>query len=93
MNRRYRELILCVLLLSFLDSLPQRAFALDPQKSINQYGRNTWTRQNGLPTNTVNSILQSRDGYIWIGTSAGLFRFDGVTYTLIGTDPDDSKNL
>jgi signal transduction histidine kinase/ligand-binding sensor domain-containing protein/DNA-binding response OmpR family regulator len=68
------------------------AFALDPQKTINQYGHDVWLRQQGLPANAVNVVLQTRDGYLWLGTSAGLFRFDGVRFGGISTDPGDSKN-
>src|SRR5436305_156279 len=39
-----------------------------------------WTTENGLPGNTLTSILQTRDGYLWIGTKAGLARFDGVRF-------------
>jgi ligand-binding sensor domain-containing protein len=65
--------------------------ALDPQKTINQYGHNVWFRQNGLPTNAVYVGLQGRDGHLWLGTSAGLFRFDGVSFTLVNTNPKDNK--
>jgi ligand-binding sensor domain-containing protein len=66
-------------------------FALDPQKTINQYGHNVWLKQYGLPANAVNVGLQGRDGYLWLGTSAGLFRFDGVSFTPVNTNPKDSK--
>jgi ligand-binding sensor domain-containing protein len=56
-------------------------FALDPQKSIAQYGHGVWVKQTGLPANAVNVAFQTRDGYLWLGTSAGLFRFDGVSFT------------
>jgi len=65
--------------------------ALDPQKTINQYGHNVWFKQNGLPANAVYVGLQGRDGYLWLGTSAGLFRFDGVNFTPVNTNPKDSK--
>ncbi len=67
------------------------AFALDPQKTINQYGHNVWFRQNGLPANAIYVGLEGRDGYLWLGTSAGLFRFDGVNFTPVNTNPKDSK--
>lgn len=67
-------------------------FALDPQKTISQYGHNVWSRQNILPVNSVNTILQTHDGYIWLGTTAGLLRFDGNHFEWINTDPEDSKN-
>jgi ligand-binding sensor domain-containing protein/signal transduction histidine kinase len=41
-----------------------------------------WTTEEGLPQNTVLSLLQSSDGYLWIGTLDGLVRFDGRTFTL-----------
>ena len=40
-----------------------------------------WRSAQGLPNNTVNALLQSRDGYLWAGTAAGLARFDGLTFT------------
>jgi ligand-binding sensor domain-containing protein/signal transduction histidine kinase len=58
------------------------AFALDPSRSVFQYNCRTWFRQNGLPANTVNAIAQTKDGYIWLGTSAGLVRFDGGEFKL-----------
>ncbi len=39
------------------------------------------TREHGLPSNTVRALHQSRDGLLWIGTAAGLARFDGRTFT------------
>ena len=51
--------------------------ALDPQRHITQYGVQVWTTAQGLPSNAVNAVLQSRDGYLWLGTEDGLVRFDG----------------
>jgi ligand-binding sensor domain-containing protein/signal transduction histidine kinase len=39
-----------------------------------------WTKQQGLPDDTVTAVLQSRDGYLWVGTSGGLARFDGIRF-------------
>lgn len=44
-----------------------------------------WTTAEELPQNTVNSIVQTRDGYLWIGTFGGLARFDGVRFTVFNT--------
>lgn len=63
------------------------SFALDPGKSIAQYGHTVWLRQNGLPANGVNACIQSGDGYLWLGTAAGLFRFDGVNFSRFNIDP------
>lgn len=40
----------------------------------------TWDHSNGLPGTTISALLQSRDGYLWIGTGNGLARFDGVRF-------------
>jgi hypothetical protein len=44
-----------------------------------------WTAATGLPVNTVNAIIQSRTGYIWLTTYDGLVRFDGVRFTVYNT--------
>jgi ligand-binding sensor domain-containing protein len=46
-----------------------------------KYRFDSWTAENGLPQNSVNSILQTRDGYLWLSTSDGLARFDGIRFT------------
>jgi ligand-binding sensor domain-containing protein len=68
---------------------PSLSFALDPHKSIGQYRHNFWVRQNGLPANGINVALQTPDGYFWLGTAEGLFRFDGVSFKEI---PTGTKN-
>ena len=59
----------------------QLALALDPKKAITQYLHEAWTAENGLPQNTVQAIIQTRDGYLWLGTQDGLVRFDGTHFT------------
>jgi signal transduction histidine kinase/ligand-binding sensor domain-containing protein len=46
------------------------------------YHYTAWTVDDGLPQNTVNSILQTRDGYLWLTTSDGLVRYDGVRFVV-----------
>jgi ligand-binding sensor domain-containing protein/AraC-like DNA-binding protein len=55
-------------------------FALDPRKSMDFYRHNIWTVEDGLPMNSVISITQTPDGYIWLGTETGLARFDGIDF-------------
>ena len=40
-----------------------------------------WRQSEGLPQDSVIAILQTRDGYLWVGTRAGVARFDGVRFT------------
>src|SRR5215471_5181593 len=39
-----------------------------------------WTTEEGLPDNSVFSLQQTRDGYLWMGTGDGLARFDGLHF-------------
>ena len=80
-----------ILILMIIVGSTSQVFALDRKKTINQYGHNTWLKQNGLPARTINVVLQTKDGYLWLGTSAGLFRFDGVYFTEINTNPKNDK--
>jgi len=54
------------------------AFALDPSFQITQYVQTVWRAPQTLPHDDVTAIVQTRDGYLWVGTVEGLVRFDGV---------------
>jgi diguanylate cyclase (GGDEF)-like protein len=45
-----------------------------------------WQTEQGLPLNTVQSLLQTQDGYLWVGTAGGLARFDGARFTDVQAD-------
>ena len=62
---------------------PTPARALDPARGISQYGHDSWTTRDGLPQNTVHGVVQTPDGYLWLATSVGLVRFDGVRFKLL----------
>ncbi|HZS08624.1 MAG TPA: two-component regulator propeller domain-containing protein, partial [Blastocatellia bacterium] len=49
----------------------------------------SWQQAQGLPQDCVYSLLQTRDGYIWVGTKGGVARFDGVRFT---TFDDRNRN-
>ena len=59
-----------------------RTPGLDPNRSLREFGHQAWTTENGLPQNTVQAIVQTQDGYLWIGTQEGLVRFDGLNFTV-----------
>lgn len=61
-----------------LISLP--AIALDPGRQVSQYAHTAWRIQDGFFTGTPQAITQTKDGYLWIGTEGGLFRFDGMRF-------------
>src|SRR5215831_5792371 len=78
---RWPPLLAAVALLSAMTA--GRLFALDPHLSLLQYNCRTWTPANGLPVSGVSAVTQTDDGYIWLGTSRGLVRFDGSEFKLI----------
>src|ERR1035441_2159874 len=59
------------------------------------YTARTWQSDEGLPNNYVRAIVQTPDGYLWVGTSAGLARFDGLRFTAFtpqNTPPLENAN-
>lgn len=49
--------------------------------------------EQGLTQESVTGVLQDRQGYIWVGTQAGLNRFDGYRVTTFKNDPADPNSL
>src|SRR5437879_5679466 len=76
-------LVLCLLAVS-------SSWAVDPTRKISQYVHNTWDSNTGLPQNTIRTVLQTRDGYLWIGTEEGLVRFNGTDFTLFNKSNTDA---
>jgi ligand-binding sensor domain-containing protein/signal transduction histidine kinase len=49
------------------------------------FSRRTWLSADGLPEDFAQAIAQTPDGYLWIGSSGGLARFDGVRFTVFSS--------
>jgi signal transduction histidine kinase/ligand-binding sensor domain-containing protein len=64
------------------------AFALDPQKPISQFIHTSWTEQQGAPDD-IRALAQTADGYLWLGTTNGLFHFDGVRFARFEPRPGE----
>ena len=69
--------------LALLAATSRPGLALDPLSPASSYRRTTFTREDGLGANVINDILQTRDGFLWIATYAGLTRFDGQHFTSV----------
>jgi signal transduction histidine kinase/CheY-like chemotaxis protein/ligand-binding sensor domain-containing protein len=83
LRRRFAILaVACLLPLGFFLFVNTPAQALTPTKALTQYVQEVWQQEDGLPENDVTTITQTRDGYIWLGTEAGLVRFDGVRFSV-----------
>jgi len=62
------------------------AYAVDPNRAMSQYVRDRWGTDQGFPRGPVYAITQTPDGYLWIGTEAGLVRFDGWSFRQVKDD-------
>jgi ligand-binding sensor domain-containing protein/signal transduction histidine kinase len=89
-NRRRYPVVLFALLLALATHRSPLALAWVGKAAVGaatvapveQYTRRIWRVQDGLPEDTVQAIQQSPDGYLWIGTTGGLVRFDGSHFHL-----------
>jgi signal transduction histidine kinase/ligand-binding sensor domain-containing protein len=66
-------------LLLLLCALGCDAEALDRSRRIGQFEHRTWRSRDGAPSQ-IHALAQTTDGYLWIGSAQGLFRFDAVTF-------------
>jgi ligand-binding sensor domain-containing protein/signal transduction histidine kinase/CheY-like chemotaxis protein len=71
-------------------SLTTPACSLDPHKSITQYLHTVWRSDDGLPQNSIQALLRTRDGYLWIGTQEGLVRFNGLEFKVFNKATTDA---
>src|SRR5713226_5011089 len=55
------------------------------------YQIETWQVEDGLPQSSITSIVQSREGYLWLGTFNGLVRFDGMRFKVFS--PNTAPSL
>src|SRR5208337_1104528 len=80
----------CVFPLTFSFFWIAPAQALEPTKALTQYVHEVWQQEEGLPENDVTAVIQTRNGYIWLGTEEGLVRFDGLRFTVFdqGNTPE-----
>jgi signal transduction histidine kinase/ligand-binding sensor domain-containing protein len=88
-NSNWASLCLCIVLWCCLCCVT--ASALDPSKQISQYAHAAWRIRDGDFNGTPHVIAQTSDGYLWIGTEAGLLRFDGVRF--VPWSPPEGKQL
>ncbi|MBR5377163.1 MAG: HD domain-containing protein [Lachnospiraceae bacterium] len=57
-----------------------RPLSVDPSQRSEGFSAVLFDNQNGLPTSEANAIAETSDGFIWIGSYAGLIRYDGNTF-------------
>jgi signal transduction histidine kinase/ligand-binding sensor domain-containing protein len=74
LSRKLKGFILCLLTIGALPASAQAGGL-----SLAQFQHTAWNLPHGAPSQ-INGLAQTKDGYLWLGTANGLFRFDGVTF-------------
>ena len=64
----------------------------EPPQPLAQWHHTAWTARDGL-NGQPRMLAQTADGFLWIGTTAGLFRFDGVQFERVATDEGNAPRV
>jgi len=78
----------CSLLLLLLTALEVQG--IDPERPPHQFMITEFGVEKGLPHSSVSCLLQTRDGYLWVGTQDGLAKFDGIQFQELELESTDS---
>lgn len=73
--RGLRAIVTCICFLG----MTAVTHATPPERNIRQFAHRSWGEKEGYP-GLAQALTQTHDGFLWIGTSRGLFRFDGVHF-------------
>lgn len=74
-----------VIFLTLILANPDYVYA-EEDASLQNWIIYEYNETNGLPTGEANTVLQTRDGYVWIGSYGGLIRYDGTTFRNYSTE-------
>ena len=81
-NHHWLLAAICALWCSF----PEDARAAASVRGKPSHSVQSWETDDGLPHNSVGAIVQTQDGYLWLGTRGGLARFDGIHFEVFDQD-------
>ncbi len=76
----------------FLLLWPGIAAAVLPDQALSELRHAHWTLRDGAPP-SIRAIVQSRDGFLWLGTATGLYRFDGIRFERVDPEDDARRSL
>jgi signal transduction histidine kinase/ligand-binding sensor domain-containing protein len=79
-------LTLCAVAATYAEAHVQEHSRLAEPPVFAALGHQAWSSENGLPQNGVHQILQTHDGYLWIGTEGGVARFNGIQFTVFNQE-------
>jgi ligand-binding sensor domain-containing protein/signal transduction histidine kinase len=79
---KFRKIVIGVLWLCSMGPATALSQTAAPNKLFEHYQQFVWREEQGLPQNTVQAIAGTSAGYLWLGTLAGVARFDGARFTV-----------
>ncbi len=88
-----RIFFLPVIFVTILVKLSFAPFKADATDVVNNLSFDFYSQEHGLSNNQIHCVLQDRKGWMWIGTSQGVCRFDGYRFTVFKNDPEDTTSL
>jgi signal transduction histidine kinase/ligand-binding sensor domain-containing protein len=59
-------------------------------QDLRYFSGQSWSTEEGLPQNSIHALAQTRDGYLWIATEAGLSRYNGSSFKVFDTKTDSA---
>jgi ligand-binding sensor domain-containing protein len=80
---RHRMLSVTIRSGALIALIATSVMAFDPRSPTSNFIRSDFTVEDGLPSNVVNAIVQTRNGFLWVGTDAGLVSFNGRRFISI----------
>ena len=86
MIRKKRIFAIVPVLAALICGLFAQVSAAELKLDETPYVANVYNERNGLPTGEANTVVQTQDGYIWIGSYGGLIRYDGTTFYNYSTE-------
>jgi streptogramin lyase len=89
LGQRVRSLIYLTVILTVASSTAQ---ALNPARAITQYVHTVWNRDQGVPAG-IYDMAQDHNGFIWLASRNGLFRFDGQTFERVDSATSSQQKL
>lgn len=92
----FSSVIVCILIAGFIATIfagdMVYADTTDEEENYNSYVQTVYSSNNGLPCGEANDIAQTGNGVLWIGTYAGLYRYNGIEFKHM-SDYESVKNV
>ncbi|MCR5762076.1 MAG: HD domain-containing protein [Treponema sp.] len=74
-------------------SVFSKNFSLNPEWKTKDFSAILYNNTSGLPTSEANTIVETEDGFIWIGSYSGLIRYDGKSFERIDSSKTGIANV